>query len=209
MATRFDSVTTRTRIRQPELDFELSEAALARVSELALLAESTRPDEPRRLSPSEIGGAMVTWLTAVFCLCYVVLPVGLSVFGALPQMFVFQNLWYSLPTFAMAGFVAVAAILAVRPRIRLGGPRDPVLAATIGGLGVWALAENFAGPFVPFAMMGPAHLAGLVALNVVEMFLLGTMLASLTRSTALAFVLGAGFQTLWCGIALSIFALVL
>jgi len=209
MATRFDSVTTRTRIREPELDLELSEAALARVSELALLAGNTRPEEPRRLAPGELGSAVVTWLTVVFCLCYVVLPVGLSVLGVLPPMFVFENLWYSLPTFSMVGFVMLAGILAIRPRIRLRGPRDPVLAATIGGLGVWALAENFAGPFVPFAMMGSAHLAGLVALNVVEMFLLGTMLASLTRSTSLAFVLGAGFQLLWCGIAMSIFALVL
>jgi len=209
MATRFDSVTTRTRIREPDLDLELSEAALARVSELALLAGNTRPDEARRLAPSELGSAVVTWLTVVFCVCYVVLPVGLSLFGVLPPLFVFENLWYSLPTFATAGFVAMAAILAFRPRIRLRGPRDPVFAATLGGLGIWALAENYAGPFVPFAMMSPVHLAGLVALNVLEMFLLGTMLASLTRSTPLAFVLGAAFQLLWCGIAMSIFALVL
>jgi hypothetical protein len=209
MATRFDSVTSRTRVREPELDLELSEAALARVSELALLAARANPEEARRVAPSELGSALVTWLTVVFCLCYVVLPVGLSLFGVLPAMFVFDNLWYSLPTFAGAGFVAVASALAIRPRIRLRGPRDPVLAATLGGLGVWALAENFAGPFVPFGLMGTAELAGLVALNVVEMFLLGTMFASFTRSTSLAFLLGAAFQLLWCGVAMAIFALVL
>jgi hypothetical protein len=209
MATRFDSVTTRTRIRQPDIDLELSEAALARVSELALLAGSKPPDEARHLPPAELASALVTWLTVVFGLCYVIGPIALSLFGMLPAMFVFDNLWYALPTFAMAGFVAVASILAIRPRIRMRGPRDPVLAATIGGLGVWALVENYAGPFVPFGLMMPAHLAGLVALNVLEMFLIGTMLASLTRRTSVAFVLGAGFQLLWAGVALSIFALVL
>jgi hypothetical protein len=207
MATRFDSVTTTTRIRHPEIDLDLSEAALARVSELALLAASAPPDEARHLPPAELASALVTWLTVVFGLCYVIGPIALSLLGMLPPMFVFDNLWYSLPTFGMAGFVAVATTLAVRPRIRLRGPRDPVIAATAGGLGVWALVENFAGPFVPFGMMTTAHLAGLVALNVLEMFLLGSMLASFTRSTSVAFVLGAGFQLLWAGVAMAILAL--
>ncbi len=55
--------------------------------------------------------------------------------------------------------------------------------------------------------MGTAELATFVGLNIIEMSLIGMMLASFTRSITKAFALGMSFQLLVLGLILGLFAL--
>jgi hypothetical protein len=208
MATRFDRVTTTTRVTEPDLDLDFANTALTK-AEVALLTARSTPGEVRQLAPAELSGAMIAWFSMVFSLCYILVPTGLALVG-LPTLNVLVNLDYLLPSYVAAGFVAWVAAMVVRPKVRLDGPRDPVVAASVGGLGVLLIAQNSLGwPFLTFGQMTPAALAIFLALNLVEMTLLGMMFASFTRRPSIAFALGAGFQLLSLGLQLTALSLVL
>lgn len=207
MATRFDRVTT-TSSRLDE-DLDISPTALAPAG---TYLPSTVPLQlpahvPRQLPVRALGGAMAAWLALTFGLCYVALPSLLAIVGL--NTGVISGFWFSLPAFGMASLVAVIGALVARPRVRLDllGPRDPVLAATLGGLGVWAVVHNTSSLLVPFTQMGPLELASFLSLNVVEMGLLGMMFASFTRRPSVALAMGGGFQLLVLGLVLTLMTL--
>jgi hypothetical protein len=215
MATRFDRVTTPVRVREPgsrqptlgELDLEVRELVrLSREPRTDLLPPSTKA---RQLPTRPLAVAMTVWLSTVFAACYVGLPLLLAMTG-LNQDILTSSI-FSFPAFVMASFVAVVGASIARPEIRLdvAGRRDPVLSATIGGLGVWALVHNTSDLLVPFSAMTGPELISFVGLNVVEMVLLGMMFASFTRSKAVALVLGGGFQMLVLGLVLTLLKLAL
>jgi hypothetical protein len=205
MATRFDRVTTAS--SRLDEDVDLSSTALARPGSTHL--PSTIPlnlsaHAPRQLPIRALGGAMASWLALTFGVCYVALPALLAIVGL--NSGVIEALSFAFPAFGMASLVAIVGALVFQPRIRLDtlGPRDPVLAATVGGLGVWAVVHNTSSLLQPFLEMGPFELASFLALNVLEMSLLGMMFASFTRRTGVALALGGGFQLLVLGLVLTL-----
>ncbi len=205
MATRFERQTkTTTRIEE-----ELYLAPTSIVHHEQLLPALAPAHVPRQLPPRAIGGAMVAWLSLVFGVCYLALPLLFSAVGLSPG--VLAAVGFSLPAFAMASVVALAGVLVVRPSIRLdwSGPRDPVVSAALGGLGVWAVVHNTTDLLLPFASMSGPQLASFLSLNVLEMSMLGMLFASFTKRHAVAFALGGGFQLLMMGLALTLMSLTL
>ena len=214
MATRLDRVTTHaSRLDEGELDLAPTSLATTRQS-IADRTEArlrTTPHVPV-VSPSQLpvrtlGGAMAAWLSLTFGLCYVALPSMLAIAGL--NTGVISGFWYSLPAFALAGLAATIGVLVARPRVELDltSPRDPVIAATLGGLGVWALVHNTSSMLVPFTAMSPVELATFLGMNVLEMSLLGMMFASFTKRTSVALAMGGGFQLLTLGMALTLMAI--
>jgi hypothetical protein len=142
---------------------------------------------------------MTSWFFLVFGLCYVVAPVALSALGQLDGLL--SHVVLNSGALLLTGFVTVVAAAVARPHVHLSpsAPRDPTLAATLGGLITWATLHNLSPLLEPFTAMGPGELLGFVAVNVLEMSLFGLMLASFTRSAAKAFALGALLQLLMVG----------
>ncbi len=150
------------------------------------------------VAPATLTAATASWLAITFALCYVTLPsvfatLGLGGLGVL-------GFWPQFPAFILASLIAVAGIAWFKPRVDLAqtGGRDPILAATLGGLGVWFFVQNAF--LMPFGLMEGVSALTLLLGNVIEMTLLGTMFASFTKRPGTALALGAGFQ-------LSVFAL--
>ena len=199
MATRFDRVTTPLRVREPELDdFDLEVRALAR------LAQEPVAPVPKPIPTRGLTLAMAAWLSMIFATCYVALPTALAVTGVNAGLL--GSALFSFPAFAMAALISIVGAAIAKPSIHLdlGSRRDPVLSATLGGLGVWAVIHNTNPLLVPFSHMSAAELASFVALNVLEMSMLGMMFASFTRRKLVAFALGGGFQFLMLGLALTL-----
>jgi len=146
-------------------------------------------------------------MAGVFGLCYVALPLAASSVGLYSDFW--SHLFFNLPAFGLASVVAAIGAMVARPTIRTDtrARRDPVIAATAGGLLTWAILHNLSALLTPFAQMEPLHLATFVGLNIVEMGLIGMMLASFTRSTVKAFALGMWFQLLVIGMCIGLFAL--
>lgn len=205
MATRFDRVTTTTRPRVSEIDLELE--ALVRRPDLDLVQVHVPAHVPRALPTRATAGAMMGWLALVFATCYLGLPLLFALTGVTSG--ILATAPYALPAFAMASFVAIIGVALAQPRVRLDvwGPRDPVLSATLGGLGVWAVVHNTSALLLPFSAMGPVELLGFFGLNVLEMTMLGMMFASFTRRRSVAMALGGGFQLLVLGFVLTLMSL--
>jgi hypothetical protein len=148
--------------------------------------------------------ATVAWLGWVYALCYVALPSAgwmLGIGGSLDTALPSGVAW-------VGGAVVVAfAVLLRRPSVAADGRRDPIAAATLGGLAAWAIAENTLPVFQPFSAFGWGQLAWFAAHNLLEMGLLGAVWASLTRRPAVAFALGAGFQLLVTGVTALLLAI--
>ena len=118
-----------------------------------------------------------------------------------------NSFWLDLPAFAITSFVAIVAVLMERPRIDLSKhAHSPVLAATAGGLGVWALIHNLSAFLVPFAEMSFLEFASLLGINIIEMGMIGMMLASFTKRSDVALALGGGFQLGMFGLLLTLFS---
>jgi hypothetical protein len=145
-------------------------------------------------------GAMLSWFSIVFGLCYVALPFGAHALHL--NTWMVDSFWFNLPAFIVTTSLTIFAALLAKPSLRLDfrGPRDPVLSATLGGLASWALLHNSTQLLLPFAQMSTTELGSFLLINAVEMSLLGMLLASLTRSHLKAFILGAGFQFVQIGV---------
>lgn len=206
-----DPVTaTRPRQRSSAV-FDLPESfdveALARRQDLLPIPVQAQSSVPRTLPVRSLGAAMATWLGLVFVLCYFAFPLIMAAGGL--NSGVLTALPYALPAFAMASFVAIAGAMAANPKVRVDwrGRRDPVISATLGGLGVWALIHNTSDLLVPFADMTGLELGSFVGLNLLEMSLLGMMFSSFTRRRSVALALGGGFQLLLMGLVLTLMTL--
>ncbi len=215
MATRLDRVATHaSRVKQRSTEreraapVEASEQLRAEPTAAASVTAVGSSAGREHLSLATLGGAMAGWLALTFALCQVVLPSVAAISGL--ESGVIASIGYSLPAFALASMVAVVATLVAQPTLRLGldQPRDPVVAATVGGLGVWALLHNTSSMLVPFADMAPLEVATLVSMNLIEASMLGVMFASFTRRAGLAVALGGGFQLVVVGLTVTLRALV-
>jgi hypothetical protein len=165
----------------------------------ALALSGRAPVRRQELPPVRLAMASVAWLWGIFAVCYVALPVtsyaaGLEDAGALWVLPASTVGWLA------ASVMTAFAVLVNRPAISKDHRADPVIAATLGGLVVWALSESLFPFFRPFTEFGGWELAWFAARNVLEMGLLGAMWASFTRRPALAFALGAAFQALTTGV---------
>ncbi len=162
------------------------------------LAETEAPE-----SSVHLALATVAWMAAVCALTNVALPAAGSLVGAQ------WSLVAAIPAvvaWATSAVVVACALLVLRPKVPADGQRDPLLAATAGGLAVWVLASNALPVYQPFAALGWGELGWLTALNLLEMGLLGAVWASLTPRPTVAFALGAGFQLLVVGIGTAVIA---
>lgn len=207
MATRLDRVTTTSSRLDEELDLTPTALVHHRAPQ-STEALHLPTHVPRRLPVRALGGAMASWLSLTFGLCYVAVPALLAIVGW--NTGVIAGFWFSLPAFAMASLIATVGVLIAQPRMQLSltQPRDPVLAATLGGLGVWAVVHNTSSMLMPFTSMSPLELLSFLGLNVLEMTLLGMMFASFTKRTSVALALGGGFQLLVLGLVLTLMALI-
>jgi hypothetical protein len=151
---------------------------------------------PRDIPTRAMAGAMLAWMTGVFGLVYVAVPLVLSAAGLHAGMI--RGLLFNLPSFVGATVVATAAACIFKPRIAtaMSGPRDPVIAAASGSLLVWGLLHNLSPILTPFSAFATPQLIAFIGLNVLEMGLIGMLLSSFTRNPLKAFALGAGFQLL-------------
>jgi len=163
--------------------------------------------KPVAINPRQLGSAMMVWMSMVFALCYVALPMTAANLGLYSG--VWDSLWFNMPGFMLATFVAAIGAMVLRPTIKtdVAAARDPVIAAGLGGLLTWGIIHNTSSILVPFADMGVLELTTFVGMNVVEMGLIGMMLASFTRSTLKAFALGMWFQLLVLGMIVGLYAL--
>ncbi|MEM6927957.1 MAG: hypothetical protein AAF602_13585 [Myxococcota bacterium] len=189
MATRLDKVS---RVARPERREERPRTSSsphvrteARVAEAPSVTVDATSVPVRRLTQ-----ATAAWLGLTFIACYFLLP-GISAMLGTGGAGVFA-FWPQYPAFMLVSAYVVTLVAANPPDIQLSRPsRDPVLAATLGSFGMWALLQQ---TLMPFAWMTTVSLTSLVALNLVESVLLGTMLASFADRPGRALSLGAGFQ---------------
>ena len=150
--------------------------------------------------PRELAKAAVAWMSATFALCYLAVPTALTALGLRPWASVSPledsaRMVGDLGGFALVVLGTLAGLALLRPSVKVQqAQRDPVVAATAGGLLTWGVLHNVLPWLLPFAEMGAAPLAAFVAANVLESLLFGLMLGSFVRSRAAAFALGAGFS---------------
>ncbi len=148
--------------------------------------------------------AALGWLLGVWAICYVGLQLFAILLGFRSR---FAHPIEAGVAWLTASLVVAFALLSWRPNIPPDTRRDPVISAAAGGLLVWALASNTLPVFRPFNHFGTGEFVWFVGQNIVEMFLLAVVWASLTRRPLLAFGLGAGFQVLVTGISALLLAL--
>lgn len=162
--------------------------------------------EPRAVPSRALVPAMLAWMSVVFGVCYVGLPMLSAALGWYEG--VLGGILFNLPSFLLATFVAVIAAAAANPKVRtdVRANRDPVISAAAGGLLTWLVVHNLS-PFLKhFDQFASMELFAFVFMNVIEMTMIGMMLASFTRSKVAAFGLGVGFQLLVLGTVLGLFA---
>lgn len=158
---------------------------------------------PVRPTAGVMGGATLAWFALVFGLCYVALPAFAELTGL--HRGLLSTAAVAGVSFGATSFVTAVVAALVRPTI--DAARDPVLAATLGGLGAWGILHNTSPLLRHFWEMSLVELGTFLAFNVLEMFLIGAMLASLTRSRVAAFGLGAGWQVVSIGLFLTLWSL--
>lgn len=153
--------------------------------------------------PGVLAGAAAAWMSMTFLLCYVFLPLtrqamGLRYTSAPSLMEEGLMMAGSLAAFGVALAVTIGGIAIAKPSVSLApGRREPVIAATLGGLLPWVLLHNTLPSLIHFSEMGMGALLSFLAVNVLESAMFGVMLASFTRSPGKAFGLGVAFQMLF------------
>ena len=200
MTTRLDQLQQRAILRDR---LEAEQRALNEV-EFEEVAPPTFSALAAPIPTATLTAATASWLALTFALCYAIIPTALTVTNLGGSAIL--GFWPQFPAFILAAIAATAGVAIAKPRIDLHQPsRDPVLAATAGGLAMWFLLQNTV--LMPLALIGPWSALALVLANVVEMTLLGTMFASFTKRPLQAMMMGAGFQ--FGVFVLAIFTLIL
>lgn len=161
-----------------------------------LIHSYTSTTAPRQVPAKALGGAVLTWLAAIYGLCYLVLPLIASALG-LHTLYLGNLVLNTLAFVPMAMLTALLAV-AIRPDVvtNTRAPRDPVIAATLGSLFVWFGAHEGFSALQSISSMPLGESFAFLTMNVVESSMLGMMLASFARSPLKAFALGMAFQTL-------------
>ena len=190
----------RPRMSKAALD-KLGLKTIEAIREEAAAAERSAPLEIDK--PGLIAGAAAAWMGVTFLLCYVLLPMTRQALGLRytlsPSLFE-EGLMLagSLGAFAITLGVTVGAIAIKRPTVSLDpARREPILAATAGGLLPWLVLHNTLPTLIHFDEMSAGVLLSFIGVNILESALFGAMLASFSRSPGRAFALGAGFQLLF------------
>jgi hypothetical protein len=152
------------------------------------------------VAPRQLATAMLAWMMGTFVVAYLLLPAFLEAAGIYSGLL--DHLGDSFRAFVLTMGVVLAGVLTLRPKVQLHDlsskrSADPVLAATSGSLLTWAILHSTMPMLRPLYDMGSTELAGFLGLNIVECLMFGMMLASLVRSRAAAFSLGALFQALF------------
>jgi energy-converting hydrogenase Eha subunit B len=205
MATRFDRAGPQNRSRPAGEPQPLRrEQSAPPVSVAATSPSPVGAAEVRVLPVRPLAAAVSCWLAMVFLACHLALPVAFSAAGLGAGMAAYTVA--AVPAFGFASFVALIGVLAARPLVSTTrAAADPVLAAVLGALGAWVLVQNsMPGLLPPFSAMSGAQVAAQVAVNGLEASLLGVMFASFTRRPAVAFALGAAFELVLLGVALTV-----
>ncbi|MBX2799835.1 MAG: hypothetical protein KTR31_19305 [Myxococcales bacterium] len=190
MAERLEELQRQAAHYRRTLDALRASEAIDEDTETPLLEQpqSTSAVVPTRTLTTATAG----WLALTFLACYTIIPTvlaGLGLGGA--AIFAF---WSQFPAFILAAGAVTAGVAWLKPRVDLSETAgvDPVFAATLGGFGMWFVLQNvLLGPLI---LMGGAAALAILLSNVLEMTLIGTMLASFTRNPRTALVMGAGFQ---------------
>ncbi len=153
--------------------------------------------EPKRISQPRLRVATAVWMSLVFALCYVGLPLVGSKTGVLPELI--EHLSGNTVAFVWLTFGTLAGLRWLRPDVvvpREGSfPTGPIVAATAASLAVWAVVQDLV--FEPFSAMGAVASAMLIAFNVIESSLFGVMLATFARTVPRALAFGAAFQAVF------------
>jgi len=151
--------------------------------------ERPAPEQRTVVPPERLTRAAAAWLALTFVVTGLVLPalVGLAGLGAV-------HATVQLPAFLLVSAGVVTTIGVVRPRVELGRPAaDPWMTATFASFALWALLAPTLLPLTG-AVHGVMPDVPTVLVHALQSVMLGTMLASLTRSPRRAFDLAAIFQ---------------
>lgn len=188
-----EALDSRLRYAEPtaaSLDFDSS------FDEPLLVTSYTSSAAPRQVPARALAGAVLTWLAVVYGLCYLALPLLAAALG-LHTVFLGSLILNTLAFVPMALLTAGLAS-AIRPDVvtKIGAPRDPIVAATAGGLLVWFGAHELSPVLSSILTMPAGEMLSFVTMNVIETSMIGAMLASFARTPGRAFALGAAFQTL-------------
>ncbi|MCB9678748.1 MAG: hypothetical protein H6737_26835 [Alphaproteobacteria bacterium] len=164
--------------------------------EPVLIRSYTASSGPRSVPAGALAGAVSSWFAIVFAVCYLALPAIASVMGLYSGML--ANLVPNTLALGLMGLVTTALAVVIRPKVvtNVRAARDPVIAATVGSLLMWAGGQELLPQLQALTAMPFYESLTFVGMNVVESSLFGMMLASFARTPAKAFALGAAFQAL-------------
>jgi hypothetical protein len=162
----------------------------------SMLRARSSSSAPRTIPAQAMAGAVSSWFAIVFAVSYLLLPALATGLGLYSGMI--ANIVPNFLALATMAMVTTGLAVMTQPRVvtNVRAGRDPVVAAGLGSLLVWAGAQEFLPILQSLSAMPLYESLTFIGLNVVEAGLFGMMLASFTRSPVKAFALGAAFQSL-------------
>jgi len=165
-----------------------------RFDEPPIIRSYTRSSGPRTVPARALAGAISSWFAIVFAVCYLALPALATVLGLYSGML--PNLIPNTLAIGLMALITTSLAVATQPRIitNVMAKPDPVIAATLGSLIVWAGGQELLPQLQALTSMPLVESLTFIGINIVESTMLGMMLASFVRSPLKAAALGAGFQ---------------
>ncbi len=151
----------------------------------------------RTVPTRALAGAVASWFALVFAICYLAIPAMASLAGLYHGML--PNLVVNTLAFIPMAILTAALVTMLRPKVvtNVSAARDPVVAATLGSLGMWAIGQEVSPLLQSLSTMPLYETVTFTGMNIIESGLFGMMLASFVRSPVKAFALGAAFQGLF------------
>ncbi|MEZ4319636.1 MAG: hypothetical protein R3F61_19125 [Myxococcota bacterium] len=164
-------------------------------SDPELIRSYTSSSAPRTVPARALAGAVSSWFALVFAVCYLALPAIASVLGLYDGML--ANLVPNTLSLGLMALFTTALTVTIGPKIvtNVAARRDPVVAATLGSLVVWAGGQELLPQLLSLSSMSMVEGLTFFGINVVESSMFGMMLASFSRTPLKAFALGAAFQS--------------
>lgn len=186
----------RTPPRVAVKEAEQQSTSEVRFDQPLLIRNYTTSSAPRSVPAPALAGAVSGWFAIVFAVCYLALPLGATMLGLYSGML--ANLIPNTLALGLMALLTTAMAISVRPKIvtNVAARRDPVIAAALGSLAMWAGGQEFLPQLQALSAMPLWESLTFVGMNVVESSLFGMMLASFVRTPARAFALGAAFQAM-------------